>query len=95
MTFKERAEIGLKELAKQPPATLKMARKQIGMLKLKNIKMEKLKVITDFLKEMKAKYPVDADSQIVLELDGNELVVIQVTHYEGDDLNELERIEIK
>ena len=38
MSFKERSKLGMKELSKQPPVTLEMARKQAKMLKIsKNI----------------------------------------------------------
>ncbi len=61
--------------------------------------MEKseLEVVANFLKKMKEKYSVPADSLIAINLDGDMLVVSEAEYYlyEGYDLNELEKIKIE
>lgn len=41
MSFQERAKLGLELLSKQSPVTLKMAKKQVQMLKAKSISNNK------------------------------------------------------
>ncbi len=60
------------------------------------MKKSELEVVANFLKKLKEKYDVGKPYKIVVELEGNAIVVYELSpvEWEGDYWNELERFEL-